>query len=1004
MRVSGWVGFILLVSSVSLRLVAQTHPATAAAKPVTSSKTVIPDYSKEPYVFELIEEKHRFETDGKGQRELSARVRVQSESAVRELGLLVYPYNSAFESLEVLYARVLKPDGSVVETPPSGVKELDSAVSRQAPMYTDQREKHIAIKSLSAGDTLEFKLRWTVHDPIAPGYFWFDTSLFKEGICLKQILEISVPLGTPVKITATELDPQTWDEAGRTFYSFQKATLQKPEPSKIPAWERDFHGTAPPEIRISSFPSWEIVGAWYNSLQQPKLAVTPEVRARAEELTKGKTTDDEKIRAIYDFVSTHFRYIGVDLGMGRYSPHSASDVLANRYGDCKDKHTLFASLLQAVGITAYPAVISSKFRIDPSLPSISLFDHVITAIPRGDNFLFLDTTPEVAPYGLLLANLRDRQALVIPANAPARLVATPAEPLVPNFEVVHINGSIDTNGKLDAKFSIEEHGDAEVLLRSAFRGTPQNNWQELTQNIVRGMGFGGTVSDVSVTQPEDTSKTFFMTFTYHRTDYPEWKNRRITLPAPYFYLNELTEEQKISKDPLPVGSQQDITFEATIALPKGFTAVLPDPVNRKPNFGTFTATYSTEHSNVIHGTLHLHLAGREVPGVERAAFDEFSKTVRETPNRYIFIKGDFHADASQPSDAPQAFVRNPNSPEQLISRLENFVASNPDNEQARSALVLAYLNNKQPERAQALLDKVEAANPDSTYSVNYLYGKTYIALKDKEKAFARFQKAVEQSPEPIILNDIAWDLDEAGIHPKEALDYSKQAVNGLAAKTVVISPDDAEASDFQLMPQLSAAWDTLGWIYFRQNQISDAQKYLESAWQLSQAPVIGEHLVEVYEKLGESRKAAPVCVMALAGGAQGETYEKLTSQWGHLKTYIKLPGGQTSIQAASSEGSMLLSDIRTFKIPFHTKLQGNSRSAQIILSLVNGPKVDDVTFSSGAEELRNAVADIAAAKYSQSFPDGTSVRVLRKGTLSCSIYTKGCSLILFSIRDAAVPF
>src|SRR5216683_8107274 len=188
MRVSRWVGFILLVSSVSLRLAAQTHPTTAAAKPVTSSKTAVPDYSKEPYVFELIEDKHRFEADGKGQRELSARVKVQSESAVRELGLLVYPYNSAFESLEVLYARVLKPDGSVVETPPSDVQELDSAVSRQAPMYTDQREKHVAVKSLTVGDVLEIDVRWTMHDAITPGHFWFDDSFFRTGICLKETL------------------------------------------------------------------------------------------------------------------------------------------------------------------------------------------------------------------------------------------------------------------------------------------------------------------------------------------------------------------------------------------------------------------------------------------------------------------------------------------------------------------------------------------------------------------------------------------------------------------------------------------------------------------------------------------------------------------------------------------------------------------------------------------------------------------------------------------------
>src|SRR5215469_4194518 len=101
-------------------------------------------YSKEPYVFEEIERKVRFEADGTGQRDVTWRVRIQSESAVREYGLIVYPFASSFESLEVISVHVRKPDGTVVETPTSDIQELDTAVSRQAPMYTDEREKHIA--------------------------------------------------------------------------------------------------------------------------------------------------------------------------------------------------------------------------------------------------------------------------------------------------------------------------------------------------------------------------------------------------------------------------------------------------------------------------------------------------------------------------------------------------------------------------------------------------------------------------------------------------------------------------------------------------------------------------------------------------------------------------------------------------------------------------------------------------------------------------------------------
>jgi transglutaminase-like putative cysteine protease len=35
-------------------------------------------------------------------------------------------------------------------------------------------------------------------------------------------------------------------------------------------------------------------------------------------------------------------------------------VLGNGYGDCKDKHTLLASLLKAAGITAWPALINAS--------------------------------------------------------------------------------------------------------------------------------------------------------------------------------------------------------------------------------------------------------------------------------------------------------------------------------------------------------------------------------------------------------------------------------------------------------------------------------------------------------------------------------------------------------------------------------------------------------------------------------------------------------------------
>src|SRR5262249_20706106 len=160
-----------------------------------------------------------------------------------------------------------------------------------------------------------------------------------------------------------------------------------------------------------------------------------------------------------------------------------------------------------------------------------------------------------------------------------------------NYERVQVDSSIDAKGTLDAKIRFEDRGDPEMPLRLAYRSIPQNRWQEFTQNFVGRLGFAGTVSDVSVAQPEDTSQPFWISFSYHRTDYPDWKDRRMTLPAPPFFIPDLTEEQKLSKESLPIGSPEDVSYAISVKFPKGFTPIVPEKVERKTDFAEFSAKY-----------------------------------------------------------------------------------------------------------------------------------------------------------------------------------------------------------------------------------------------------------------------------------------------------------------------------------------------------------------------------------------------------------------------------
>jgi tetratricopeptide (TPR) repeat protein len=997
--------FLALLCMCGGTAVGQEPSATPDAHAPTPAKPSGDDSNaSEPYIFDLIQKKIVFEADGKGYRDSVARVRIKSEAAVREFGLLRYPFASSFESLDVIYARVRKPDGSVVETPTSDIQELDSAVSREAPMYTDQREKHIVIKSLSVGDLLELHLRWVVHDPIAPGHFWFDHNFFRDGVCLKEILEIDVPRDLPVKLRNSDPQPSVRDDGARRVYTFENINLKKKEESKIPAWEKNYRGVPPPDVQVSSFSSWKEVGDWFEALAKPKAAVTAEIRSKAEELTKGKTTDQEKIRALYDFVSTRFRYIGIDLGLSRYTPHSAAEVLANRYGDCKDKHTLFAALLQAINISASSVLISSTFRIDPAFPSPSLFNHVITAIPQGESFIFLDTTPEVAPFGFLLMNLRDRQALVITSPGGARIASTPADPPLPSYEVFRIDASIDADGTLDAKMKVEERGDGELILRLAYRSTPQNSWQELTQRIAAGMGFGGTVSDVSVEQPEDTAQPFWISFAYHRTDFPDWKNHRIVLPAPPIFIQELSEEQKLSKDPLPLGSPQEVTYETTVTFPKGFSPLLPQKVERKYDFAEFSATYSLEN-DTLHGTLRFKTMLNEIPGADRSKFSNLAKAIEDTERSYIFLKGAFPSMGVLGGVVPPAFLFGNSAA--AIPRFEQALEAEPDNDAILMRLATLYCQAGRASDAVTLLKKAMDARPDVPQHLHTALGKAYLWVPDVENAMSEFKQGFGDEAEPSDLNDVAYTLAEANVHLSEALDYSTRAVSDLSEKTMDISLQDSEPSDFSLMLELSANWDTLGWIKFRAGDFPGAEKYLQAAWEIVQRADVGEHLVETYEKLGKKEKAAAICNMALSSYVPGgpATHQKLSDAMARLRPFLTNTAGSSgNLRSAHSvDGGVALSDMRTLQVPFRTKLQANSVSATFLISITNGSKTGDTVFVSGADELRGAIAAVASLKYPQSFPDDTPARVVRKATLSCTIYAKNCTLILMLPTDAAFP-
>src|SRR5580658_7532885 len=333
-------------------------PAAAAAEKAADavkSDTKTPDYSQESFVIEQMHSRYRFEADGTGRKEVTARIRVQSEAGVQQWGQLQEGYNSANERVEIPYVRVLKEDGTVVKAGDDAVQDLSAPIEREAPVYTDYRQKHITVPGLRPGEVLEYDMVTVIHTPLAAGQFWADYDFDKNNIMLDEELDVDVPSDRPLKLkNKPDMDPKISEENRRRIYHWTSSHLEREDDTKDKDKDKKKKKKRAdeerPDVQLTTVVSWEQIGLWYAGLEKDRRAPSPEVRAKAAELTKGLDTQLDQVQALYDYVAKNFRYVSLSLGVGRYQPHASGDVLHNQYGDCKDKHTLLASLLEAEGL------------------------------------------------------------------------------------------------------------------------------------------------------------------------------------------------------------------------------------------------------------------------------------------------------------------------------------------------------------------------------------------------------------------------------------------------------------------------------------------------------------------------------------------------------------------------------------------------------------------------------------------------------------------------------
>ncbi len=488
------VSYISLSLGLALSLAGSIFPSVASAEPgptvdpqtLAALKGVKPsDYPTASSIAVFERQAVVYQTDGQYSNTAHSLRIVVTNAAKDDESTASIAYSKGDEKLDILTAQVIKPDGTVTPVPPGAIQ--DTETSGDENIYDPNgRSVKITFANLAVGDAIDLEYRLTRLSPTRPNFFADEYAFQSLSPTVESTYTVDAPASMPLSSTLYNADRDakiraSESKAGdRVHYRWTVANV----PALVPEEGMDA-ATEIPMLVVSTDPSWENFSRWWADLTEPKMVATDEIKAKVAELTRDAKTDDAKIRALYDFVSSDVRYRGLGVGPRTgYTPRVASETLTSRWGVCRDVAILLATMLRVEGFEAHPVLTNMG---EPVLSRIAYdgFNHAIVALPKaGGGWTYLDPTAK-NNHDYLPGEEAEQDALVC-THKGETLARTPAAPPSGNSGHAIAQSLVGDDGSLTATVRIETTGMVDMVLRSVAATTSPNQQREIVESLIHG--------------------------------------------------------------------------------------------------------------------------------------------------------------------------------------------------------------------------------------------------------------------------------------------------------------------------------------------------------------------------------------------------------------------------------------------------------------------------------------------------------------------------------------
>lgn len=390
-------------------------------------------------------------------------------------------FNPSYQKV-VLHHATVRRDGVVQDRlRQARIEPLRREQGLEQRMLTGMRTLLLVLPDVRVGDAVELAYTIEGENPIFEDQYANTVDLAGDAALDLLQLRIDAPTSQTLhfkpigQLASAGMLPQRSELAGRQHWLLRRQHVAPVvEEQGVPPWVKQY-----PALQISSWRDWGELDAWAQRLFKP---TEPDAALGelAQRLRAEHADPTERVAAALRFVQDEVRYFSLSLGENSHRPKPATQTLAERLGDCKDKVVLLNSLLALLDQPAHPVLVSLRRQrgLRDYLPGHDQLDHVVSRARIDGRDWILD--PTLSGQGLALPTRGHlNYAVGLPVDGSAALLELPAAP-EPTAAVTWRQrwdlSQVDAAPRLEVE--LETRGLPAESLRATLQTQGREAWQE----------------------------------------------------------------------------------------------------------------------------------------------------------------------------------------------------------------------------------------------------------------------------------------------------------------------------------------------------------------------------------------------------------------------------------------------------------------------------------------------------------------------------------------------